>query len=158
MNPVTPADLERVAALFSGLPPDSLATLAGAASRRRLGNGETLFEQGQPAGTLYVVEEGSIVLRAEQDGRAVIVETLGPGKVVGWSAMRANAVTLSTGTASGPAQVIAIPVEPIVTLVTGGGPGARDLFQRIVGLAAGHLEDAWSQLLQEAREGIISGG
>jgi CRP-like cAMP-binding protein len=157
MNAVTASDLERCA-LFGGLPNDALETLAVAAERRRLRDGEALFEQGQPARNLYVVEDGSLVLRAQANGRAVIVETLGPGKVVGWAAMRAEAVTLSTARASGSAQVIAIPVEPLVALVTGGGPGARDLFQRIVGLAAGHLEDAWSQLLQEGREGVISGG
>jgi CRP/FNR family transcriptional regulator, nitrogen oxide reductase regulator len=157
MTPVTSADLERVR-LFSGLPPEALAELAGAASRRRLQDGEALFEQGHPATNLYVVERGSLVLRTTQGGRSVIVESLGPGGIVGWSAMRGHALTLSTGRAAGPVEIVAIPVEPVIALITGGHPGSRELYQRIIGLAAGHLDDAWRQLLQAGRDGVISGG
>jgi CRP-like cAMP-binding protein len=157
MTSVTPADLERVR-LFAGLPPDALAALAAAASRRRLRDGEALFEQGQPAENLYVVERGSLVLRAAEGARSVIVESLSPGDIVGWSAMREGAVTLSTARAAGPVDIVSIPVEPIIELVTGGHAGARRLYQRIVGLAAGHLDAAWRQVLQAGREGVISGG
>jgi CRP-like cAMP-binding protein len=157
MSDVTAADLDRVP-LFEGLPTDELTALAAAATRRRLGDGEALYEQGQPASNLYVVERGSIVLRTEDGGQSVIVETLRPGSLVGWSAMREDAVTLSTGRAAGPAEVISIPVEPIVDLVTSGSEGSRLLFQRIVALAAGHLDDAWKQLLRVGREGPITAG
>ena len=151
------ADLERVE-LFRGLPDEALDRLAEAASRRRLGDGEALFEQGQPAQNLYVVVRGSVVLRTGSGRQAVIVENLGAGGVVGWSALRENATTLSTARAAGPAEVVAIPVEPIVELVTRGGPGSRELFQRLIGLAAGHLDDAWAQLLRQGREGVITAG
>lgn len=157
MNDVTVAELEQVS-LFRGLPPEDLAGLAAAAGRRRLADGEALFEQGQPARNLYVVVSGSVLLRAGADRSSVIVENLRRGDIVGWSAMRENAMTLSTGRAAGPAEVIAIPVEPIIELVTSGSAGSRPLFQRIVGLAAGHLDAAWAQLLQVGREGVITGG
>jgi CRP-like cAMP-binding protein len=157
VSDVTGADLEQVA-LFQGLPSGALRGLAEHATRRRLADGEALFEQGQPARSLHVVVSGSVVLRTGQGRDSVIVENLGAGDLVGWSAMRENAVTLSAGRAAGPAEVISIPVEPIIELVTSGEPGSRALFQRIVGLAAGHLDDAWRQLLQVGREGPITGG
>jgi CRP-like cAMP-binding protein len=154
---VTVADLERVP-LFRGLPEGDLARLAEPATRRHLADGEALFEQGQPARNLYVVVAGSVILRAGKDRNSVIVENLSPGDLVGWSAMRENAVTLSTGRAAGPAEIVAIPVEQIIELVTSGSAGSRLLFQRIIGLAAGHLDAAWAQLLQVGREGPITGG
>jgi len=157
MTDVTVADLETVP-LFRGLPGDELARLAEPATRRRLADGEVLFEQGQPARNLYVVVSGSVLLRTGETLTSVIVDNLGPGDLVGWSAMRENAMTLSTGIAAGPAEVVAIPVEPIIELVTSGSAGSRTLFQRIVGLAAGHLDAAWGQLLQVGREGPITGG
>ncbi len=157
MSDVAVSDLERVA-LFRGLPRAPLEQLAGAASRRRLSDGEALFEQGQPARNLYVVVSGSIVLRTGSGRQAVIVENLSAGGVVGWSALRENATTLSTARAAGPAEVVAIPVEPIIEVVTGGGPGSRELFQRLLGLAAGDLDDAWGQLLRQGREGVITAG
>lgn len=157
MSDVAAPDLERVS-LFRGLPAQALEPLAAAASRRRLSDGEALFEQDQPARNLYIVVSGSVVLRTGSGSQAVIVENLGAGGVVGWSALREHATTLSTARAAGPAEVVAIPVEPIVELVTGGGPGSRELFQRLIGLAAGHLDDAWAQLLRQGREGVISAG
>ena len=157
MNSVTGTDLARVS-LFDGLPQDELDGLARHAMRRRLADGEVLFAQGQPARTLHVVVEGGLVLRTEGGGESVIVDTLRPGDLVGWSAMREDAVTLSTGRAVGATEVIAIPVDPIVDLAAGGSRESRRLLRRIVGLAASHLEASWTQLRQAGREGVITAG
>ena len=157
MSAVSGADLARVS-LFADLPMDELDELAGHAVRKRLEDGEVLFEQGRPATTLHVVVDGGLVLRAEGDGQSVIVDTLRPGDLVGWSAMRENAVTLSTGRAVGATEVIAIPVDLIVDLAAGGSRESRRLLRRIVALAASHLEASWTQLRQAGREGVITAG
>jgi CRP-like cAMP-binding protein len=117
-----------------------------------------LFEQGQPAHTLYVVVRGGLVLRAEDRGRAVIVDHVRPGDLVGWAAMREAAITLSTARAVGTTEIIAIPVDDIVALASGGSREAALLVRRIVGLAARHLEASWKQMLQVGREGVITAG
>jgi len=157
MTVVDAADLARVS-LFAGLPEDELAGLAGHSARRPLADGEVLFEQGRPARTLYVVVAGGLVLRRVDAGSSVIVDTLRPGDLVGWSAMREGAVTLSTARAVGPSEVIAIPVDRIIDLAAGGSRQSRLLVQRIVALAASHLEASWTQLLQVGREGVITAG
>ena len=157
MNKVTTDEIARVS-LFEGLPAEDLAALAAVATRRRLGDGEALFEQGQPARTLHAVVQGGLVLRTEADGRSVIVESLRPGDLVGWSAMREGAVTLSTARATGATEVIAIPIDTIVDLAAGGSRESARLIRRIVGLAAKHLEMSWNQLLQKGSEGVITGG
>jgi CRP/FNR family transcriptional regulator, cyclic AMP receptor protein len=154
---VTPADLGRIG-LLEGLPTADLDALAGVASRRRLSDGEVLFAQGEAAGTLYSVVEGGLVLRATGNGRSVIVQTLGPGEVVGWTAMREGATTLSAARATGRTVVIAIPVEPIIDLAAGGSSESRLLVRRLIGLAAEHLEASRRQLLQVGREGVITAG
>jgi CRP-like cAMP-binding protein len=157
MNKVTADEIGSVS-LFEGLPAEDLFALAAVASRRQLGDGEALFEQGQPARTLHVVVGGGLVLRAEADGRSVIVESLRPGDLVGWSAMREDAVTLSTARATGASEVIAIPIDTILDLAAGGSRESARLVRRIVGLAARHLEMSWNQLLQKGSEGVITGG
>jgi CRP/FNR family transcriptional regulator len=157
MNPVTPAEIGRIS-LFDGLPDDELAGLAAVTGRKRLADGDTLFEQGQPAGTLHVVISGGLVLRADAGRRSVIVDSLKPGDLVGWSAMRGGAITLSTARAVGSTEVLAIPVDPIVALASGGSRQSEMLLRRIVALAAGHLEASWKQLLQVGSEGVISAG
>jgi CRP-like cAMP-binding protein len=144
--------------LLRGLPAADLAALAAAATRTTLADGDVLFEQGEPAATLYVVVSGGLVLRAAGNGRSVIVETIGPGDVVGWSAMREEATTLSTARATGSTSVIAIPVDLIVDLASGGSSQARLIVRRLIDLAAGQLEASRAQLLQVGREGVISGG
>jgi CRP-like cAMP-binding protein len=157
MNPITAADLTGVS-LFEGLPSDELESLAQSSTRRRLSDGEVLFEQGQPAHTLYVVVRGGLLLRAEDRGRAVIVDHVRPGDLVGWAAMREAAITLSTARAVGTTEIIAIPVDDIVALASGGSREAALLLRRIVGLAARHLEASWKQMLQVGREGVITAG
>jgi CRP-like cAMP-binding protein len=153
---VRPSDLDH--SLFEGLPADELEALTQLATRTSLADGEVLFGQGDPATTLYLVVQGGLVLRTSRHGRSVIVETVNPGEVVGWAAMREQATTLSTARAVGRTTVIAIPVEPILGLAAGGSSQARLLVRRIVGLAAAQLEASREQLLQAGREGVITAG
>jgi CRP-like cAMP-binding protein len=156
-HPIT-ADELASNALFRDLPGADLETLVSAASRSHLGDGNILFAQDDPAHTLYIVRTGGLVLRTSRHGRSVIVETVGPGQVVGWGAMREGATTLATARAVGRTEVIAIPVDPIIDLAAGGSSQARLLVRRIVGLAASQLEASREQLLQAGREGVITAG
>ncbi|HEY7590655.1 MAG TPA: cyclic nucleotide-binding domain-containing protein [Candidatus Limnocylindrales bacterium] len=157
MTQVTPAEIGRIA-LFAGLPEPDLRAVAQVARRRHLDDSEVLFEQGQPARTLHSVVGGGLVLRADVDGRSVIVDSVGPGDIIGWSSIRDGAVSLATARATGATEVIDIPVDVIVDLAAGRSTESAMLVRRIVGLAAGHLEASWNQLLRAGSEGVITGG
>jgi CRP-like cAMP-binding protein len=64
--------------MFEGLSKMELAKLLGKLERRRLAPGETLFEQGDPGGSLFLIERGAIELfSGDGEGRrslAVLTE------------------------------------------------------------------------------------
>jgi CRP-like cAMP-binding protein len=154
---VSSADLAALA-LFRDLPADELDSLARVATRRHLADGESLYEEGDPATTLYHVIDGGLVLRAGGAAGDVIVDTLAPGDLLGWSAIGEGATTLSAARATGATELIELPVDPIVDLAAGGSRRSAALVRRLLGIAAGHLQASRQQLLQVGREGIISGG
>jgi CRP-like cAMP-binding protein len=66
--------------LFAGLPPDVLARLAAAGSRRELKRGDVLFRQDEPSTGLFAVIYGSVALRHRgADGRERLTGVVGPG-------------------------------------------------------------------------------
>ncbi len=86
--------------VFSRVPPEKLAQLEAMGSEMVFQGGEVLFRQGDPAGYLYAVLEGEVELqvslsapdsadqaRPEGGGRSLVVETIGPGEDLGWSAL-----------------------------------------------------------------------
>ena len=67
-------------ALFGELDSPDLAALAARTVERRLERGEILFMAGDPAGSLYVVVEGSIrAYRVNADGREQVLHVEGAG-------------------------------------------------------------------------------
>ena len=154
---VSADDLARLE-LFRVLPSDELAPLAAEASRRRLADGEVLFEQGRPAHSMFAILSGSLVLRSSRACRSIIVQTIGPGETLGWSTLRAEATSLTTGRAVGDVEAIEIPSERFLDVLSGGSPGARLLIRRLFGIAAAHLDAAQSQLHRLGAEGVITGG
>jgi len=154
---VTGPELARLA-LFEGLPEPELAALAELGSRRHLADGETLLEQGRAAVELYAIVRGRIVLRAADDSSSAIVATLGPGDILGWSALREHATALTSAEAAAETEVIAIPVDAVIDLAAGGSSQARRLVQRLIAIAAADLEASRAQLLRSGREGVITGG
>jgi CRP/FNR family cyclic AMP-dependent transcriptional regulator len=72
--------------LLAGLPGDAVELVAGCARNVVFDAGELLLAEGEPANTLYLLRRGRVALEVHAPGRgAAVIETIGPGHVVGWS-------------------------------------------------------------------------
>jgi CRP-like cAMP-binding protein len=152
-----PDDLRRFE-LLAALPADDLDALAARARVRRLRDGDDLFVAGEPAASMFAISRGRIVLRADVGERPTIVMSAGAGELLGWSALRDDATWLTTGRASGEAEVLELPADAVLTLLASGSAPARLLTRRLFGLAAEHLAETQAQLLGRGHEGPITGG
>ena len=57
--------------IFEGIPPEAWESLAGDLVRRRLSAGEDLFQQGEPAESMWLIKAGSVKLwKTTEDGRS----------------------------------------------------------------------------------------
>ena len=97
----------------AGLSPESLAAFAGLSRLKSFPPGTVLFQGGTENHNLFLVAEGDVALDMHVPGRgAVRILSVGPGEMLGWSAlvgdgrMTATATTLNDVTAlvcAGPA-------------------------------------------------------
>jgi CRP/FNR family cyclic AMP-dependent transcriptional regulator len=73
-------------ALLAGLSQTHIAVLSSAAQQVTFAAGERLFEEGAPAKDCWLVQRGCVAIDTAVPGRGpVVVQTVGPGEVVGWS-------------------------------------------------------------------------
>ncbi len=75
---------------FKGLPEHVLKLLAAEAMALDFKPGATIFRSGSPANRFYLLVEGNVVLEAapekrDDENKPALIETLGPGQVLGWS-------------------------------------------------------------------------
>jgi len=86
MNDPVPAAALADHAFLRGMPPDEVAWLARAAVAVSLPAGRRLFDEGAPAEKCWLLTSGQVALDLHMPGQAnLIVETLGPGDVLGFS-------------------------------------------------------------------------
>lgn len=72
--------------LFAGLPEAMVAQAVRCARNVAFEPGALLTAEGDPADTLYLLRRGSVAIEVHVPGRGpLVVETVGPGGVVGWS-------------------------------------------------------------------------
>jgi CRP-like cAMP-binding protein len=81
---VIPIDQLKKYEILAELDPAELKILSGMAEAIHAREGEVLIQAGLPARTLYILEEGNLMV-AFPDGRAITFHK--PGRVVGWSAL-----------------------------------------------------------------------
>lgn len=82
----TTYDLLAAHPFLAGMPPEQVAQLAPWARRRLFHARARIFSEGGHAERCWLIREGRVTLDAQVPGRGeVVVDTLGPGSVLGWS-------------------------------------------------------------------------
>jgi CRP-like cAMP-binding protein len=72
--------------VFAGLPAEHLALIAGCGQNAVFRDGEYIFREGDPAETFYAIRDGMVALEVAAPARPrLVIETLEPGEVLGWS-------------------------------------------------------------------------
>jgi CRP/FNR family transcriptional regulator, cyclic AMP receptor protein len=84
---MTEYDTELAASgIFANLSAGELELVSAAAHPVRFGTGERLFHEGATARGCWLIHDGCVALDLMIPGRGqVVVQTLGPGDVLGWS-------------------------------------------------------------------------
>jgi CRP/FNR family cyclic AMP-dependent transcriptional regulator len=85
---ITAQDLLAAHPFLDGLTPDQLERLASFAHRSQFHPGVRVFSEGGRADRFWLIRDGHVTLDAHVPGRGeVVIETLGPGTVLGWSSL-----------------------------------------------------------------------
>ena len=72
--------------VFAGLEPAQLEFIAGCARNEHVNAGVMLMREGDPAERFWLIRRGVVALELYVPGREpLVIETLEPGDVVGWS-------------------------------------------------------------------------
>ena len=96
------------APVFAGLGSEDLTLIAGCAQNVGFDDGQLLFREGEPADTFYVVRRGRVSLELHTPERGgLVIDTIEPGEVVGWSWLFEPYVWHFDARAAGPLRAIA---------------------------------------------------
>ncbi|WP_426512788.1 Crp/Fnr family transcriptional regulator [Dactylosporangium sp. McL0621] len=83
---ITTFDLLAAHPFLAGLPAEHIDVLSRWARRAPFRAGTRIFEENGNAGRWWLIRDGTVSLRTQVPGRGeLVIETLGPGSVLGWS-------------------------------------------------------------------------
>jgi len=128
----------RRCALFARADEETLLACAAQLRLRRFRRAETIFHQGDPGDSLFIIQEGAvkIVLPSPEGEEAAIIATLGRGDFFGELALLDGAYRSAT----------AVAVEPVETLVL-----RREPFEHLIDTDAGLRSALLAGLAMELR-------
>ncbi len=110
-------DALRRADVFWGLEREDIEILAEVLPRKVLEQGHLLFQQGDHGDSMYVVAEGRLQVRVnDEDGQSTTVGVLGPGESVGEMACIDPSPRSATVVANQPTVVCEISAETLETI------------------------------------------
>ncbi len=133
--------------LFEGLTPEQLTALALLFRRETFPVGATIFNQGDRASDLYVVEAGEVVIRFfPYDGGSLDIETIRPGGLLGWSAAIGRADYTSAAVCLSAVQALAIKGRDLRRVMRADKSLRALLSERLARLLANRLGHFHAQL------------
>jgi CRP/FNR family transcriptional regulator, cyclic AMP receptor protein len=104
---------------FADAPPETIETLAAHGYERELVRGDTLFNEGDPPDSLYVVTKGrmAIAIANPVDRRESVVALMEPGDLFGELGMLDDRPRSAMARALEPSSVLAVPYGPVLDLL-----------------------------------------
>ena len=100
--------------------------------RRLLKAGQELFHEGDPAGSAYLVESGSIAITTQDDGREVLLSELGAGAILGEMAVIDAAPRTATARAKSDSVLIELDRGQIAERIDRSDPVVKSLLEGLL--------------------------
>lgn len=120
------------APLFLALDTEAAAALRSSLKERSISKGETLFLEGEPGDTMFLVIEGKLKLgQTSKDGRESLLAVLGPGEMCGELSLFDPGPRTSTATALTDAIVLSLGQEQLKPWLSGRPELAAALLQAL---------------------------
>jgi CRP-like cAMP-binding protein len=133
---MTPHELLRLHPFFSALPTKDVDTLLLRARHKRLPAGKVLFEKDDPGHGLYGVLSGRIAFTIDsRDGKALILNVLGPGEFFGEIALLDGKGRSAAAVAQTSAQLLFIARNEFLPFVR----DRPEMLLHILGVVCGRL-------------------
>lgn len=115
---INKVDFLRSVSIFANLEPSDLRHLADSARELSLGDGQFVFQQGDPSESLFVVAGGRVTISFySQDGKQVTIEEIHAGEIFGEIELPAGYPRLTNGVAMMPTRVISLKRSEFVRLL-----------------------------------------
>jgi CRP/FNR family cyclic AMP-dependent transcriptional regulator len=141
-------ELLRVHPLFEGLDQETVAQLAGCAVNVHFAPDEYLFRTGQPADHFFMLRHGSVALDVVGPGeRQLVVDTVGPGGVVGISWLVPPYRWATDACATESTSAVALDATCLRARFDENPMVGYQMLQRVVGAMADRLYSARIRLL-----------
>ena len=97
----------------------------------RLSGGTTVFRQGDPGGSMYVIRAGKVRVLKEAHGRQRVVMTLGPGDFFGEMAVVMGRPRTATAEVLEEAELLKVPAAKLEEMVAQSGEVAIRLIRHL---------------------------
>lgn len=140
------------AKLFEGLSDNELEKIASLSRKEEYGAGAIIFEEGDSARNLYIVEDGEIALETKLDlgpyaaPRLATIEVLTPGEAFGWSALVEPHILTSSARCLKTARVITIEGSGLRHLIDSDAHIGQKVIARLTSIVASRLRDTREKL------------
>lgn len=113
---------------------------------RRIPAGAMVFWSGEPDGSHYYVESGSVELYGvDVAGRKKVIDRYGPGMFFGFHILRDTNLTMSTAQCLEDSRILAIPKESFFKLLRGGSEFSEYCVRYLFGLLSMQTNEMLSQ-------------
>ena len=132
--------------LFRGIDPEVMEEIANICSEEEYAKDTVLFEKGEEAESLYILEQGALNL-VIKDGGSLIYSLTEPGEVFGWSSLVESGVYTASGVCATDTKVVKIEREKLERVFDRHPEVGFKVLKRLAGVISQRLSNAYRDLL-----------
>jgi len=132
--------------LFRGIDPEVMEEIANICSEKEYAKDTVLFEKGEEAESLYILEQGALNL-VIKDGGSLIYSLTEPGEVFGWSSLVESGVYTASGVCATDIKAVKIKREKLDKIFDRHPEVGFKVLKRLARVISQRLSNAYRDLL-----------
>ena len=132
--------------LCRGIDPEVMEEIANICSEEKYTKDTVLFEKGEEAECLYILEQGALNL-VIKNGGSLIYSLTEPGEVFGWSSLVESGLYTASGVCATDTKVVKIEREKLERVFDRHPEVGFKVLKRLAGVISQRLSNAYRDLL-----------